>query len=104
MSPRGRALSFLLIALFEAQMRLAPGQAAARNDLPLKAENDCAGWTDYIATDAQDATEGRIFISVRTEESTSDPVELDQTVRRESGQRPASRRPPPSLRGLRANA
>ena len=69
MSPRGRALSFLLIALFEAQMRLAPGQAAARNELPLKAENDCAGWTDYIATDAQDATEGRIFISVRTKKA-----------------------------------
>jgi len=44
MPPRGRALSLLLIALFEAQMRLAPGQAAARNELPLKADNDCAGW------------------------------------------------------------
>lgn len=69
MSPRGRALSFLLIALFEAQMRLAPGQAAARNELPLMAENDHAGWTNYIATDAQDATEGRIFVSVRTKKA-----------------------------------
>jgi hypothetical protein len=61
MSPRGRALPFLLIALFEAQMRLAPGQVAVRNELPVKAENEKRGWTDYIATDAQDATEGRIF-------------------------------------------
>ena len=69
MSPRGRSLSFLLIALFEAQMRLAPGQAATYNELPLKAENDRAGWTDYIATDAQDATEGRIFVDVPTKKA-----------------------------------
>jgi hypothetical protein len=69
MSPRGRALSFFLIALFEAQMRLAPGQAATRNELPLKAENDRTGWTDYIATDAQDATEGRIFVDVPTKKA-----------------------------------
>lgn len=69
MSPRGRSLSFLLIALFEAQMRLAPGQAATRNELPLKAENDRMGWTDYIATDAQDATEGRIFVDVPTKKA-----------------------------------
>ena len=66
MSPRGRSLSFFLIALFEAQMRLGAGQLATRNKLPLKAENDHPGWTDYIATDAQDATEGRIFIDVPT--------------------------------------
>jgi|JI10StandDraft_1071094.scaffolds.fasta_scaffold04235_12 hypothetical protein len=69
MSPRGRSLSFFLIALFEAQMRLAPGQLATRNTLPLKAENECTGWTDYIATDAQDATEGRIFVDVPTKKT-----------------------------------
>lgn len=69
MSPRGRALAFLLIALFEAQMRLGPGQVAARNELPLKAENEMWGWTDYIATDAQDATEGRIFVDVPTKKA-----------------------------------
>ena len=69
MSPRGRALSFLLILLFEAQMRLAPGQPATRNELPLKAENERTGWTDYIATDARDATDGRIFVSVRTKKA-----------------------------------
>lgn len=69
MSPRGRALPFLLIALFEAQMRLGPGQVAVRNELPLKAENEKRGWTDYIATDAQDATEGRIFVDVPTKKA-----------------------------------
>ncbi|MCA2304877.1 hypothetical protein JF770_15020 [Mycobacterium intracellulare] len=69
MSPRGRALSFFLTTLFEAQMRLAPGQAATRNELPLKAENDLIGWTDYIAADAQDATEGRIFVDVPTKKA-----------------------------------
>jgi hypothetical protein len=69
MSPRGRALPFLLIALFEAQMRLGPGQVATRNELPLKAENEKPGWTDYIATDAQDATEGRIFVDVPTKKA-----------------------------------
>ncbi|AGC61006.1 hypothetical protein MULP_00977 [Mycobacterium liflandii 128FXT] len=69
MSPRGRSLSFLLIALFEAQLRLAPGQPATRNELPLKAENDRTGWTDYVATDARDATEGRIFVDVPTKKA-----------------------------------
>lgn len=69
MSPRGRSLSFFLIALFEAQMRLAAGQLATRNELPLKAENDRPGWTDYIATDAQDATDGRIFVDVPTKKT-----------------------------------
>jgi len=62
-------LPFLLIALFEAQMRLGPGQVAVRNKLPLKAENEKLGWTDYIATDAQDATEGRIFVDVPTKKA-----------------------------------
>ncbi|MGP4058876.1 hypothetical protein ACTWP6_29365 [Mycobacterium sp. 4D054] len=69
MSPRGRSLSFFLIALFEAQTRLAAGQQATRNELPLKADNDQPGWTDYIATDAQDATEGRIFVDVPTKKA-----------------------------------
>lgn len=69
MSPRGRSLSFFLTALFEAQMRLAPGQVATRNELPLKASNDRRGWSDYIATDAQDAAEGRIFIDVPTKKA-----------------------------------
>ncbi len=69
MSPRGRALPFLLIALCEAQMRLRPGQIAVRNELPLKAENERPGWTDYIATDAQDATDGRIFVDVPTKKA-----------------------------------
>lgn len=64
MSPRGRSLSFFLIALFEAQMRLKPGQAAAPNELPLKATNGHAGWTNFIATDAQDFTEGRHLAEV----------------------------------------
>lgn len=69
MSARGRALSFELIALFEAQMRLMPGQPAERNQLPITAGNETDGWTNYIATDATDATEGKIFTAVRTKKS-----------------------------------
>ncbi|MGW6033333.1 hypothetical protein ACWFOS_06715 [Gordonia terrae] len=64
MSPRGRSLSFFLIALFEAQMRLEPGQPAAPNEIPLKATNDHTGWTDFIATDAQDFVKGRHYADV----------------------------------------
>lgn len=64
MSPRGRAQSFFLTALFEAQTRLEPGQAATASQLPIVAENTCTGWTDYVATDAKAATDGRIFASV----------------------------------------
>lgn len=65
-SPRGRTPSFLLTTLLEAQMRLAPGQTATRNKLPVKAENGRTGWTDFVATDAKDATQGRVYMSVRS--------------------------------------
>lgn len=64
-SPRGRTPSFLLTTLLEAQMRLASGQSATRNELPVKAENSHDGWTNYVATDAKDATQGKVLMSVR---------------------------------------
>jgi hypothetical protein len=66
LSPRGRALSFFLTTLLDAQMRLPPGHIAAGNERAIKAENDEDGWTNYVATDAQDADKGRVFKTVRT--------------------------------------
>jgi hypothetical protein len=66
LSPRGLALSFSLTTLLDAQMRLSPGQIAPRNERPIKAENEKDGWTNYVATDAQDADKGRVFKTVRT--------------------------------------
>ena len=104
MSPRGRALSFLLIALFEAQMRLAPGQAACAERAAVEGRERLCGLDGLHRYRRPGRHRGPDLHLRADQESTSDPVELDQTVRRESGQRPASRRPPPSLRGLRANA
>jgi hypothetical protein len=63
---RGRSLSFLLIALCTTQLALAPGEVAPKNAMPLSGRNvGPPGWTDLIATDAYDATEGKVFVAVR---------------------------------------
>lgn len=63
---RGRSLSFLLTVLLKAQLDLAPGQDAPKNQMPIAGNNgDPFGWSDYIATDAVDATEGKVFVAVR---------------------------------------
>lgn len=49
--PRGIALRFYLLSLFEAQCRLVPG-APLTNVLPLDGEGSRDGWTDLIAVDA----------------------------------------------------
>ncbi|WP_328354136.1 hypothetical protein OG976_22965 [Mycobacterium sp. NBC_00419] len=63
-------MPFLLISLFEAQMRLGPGQVATPNLLALKSDdNNAPAWSDYIATDAQPSLEGRVFVSVPTKKA-----------------------------------
>jgi hypothetical protein len=59
------ALSFILTALLDAQMRLLPGQVATRNERVIKAERHQDGWTNYVATHAQVADKGKIFTTVR---------------------------------------
>ena len=65
LSPRGLALSFELTNLVDAQMRLLPGQLVTRNERVIKAENNKDGWTNYVATDAQKADKGQVYMSVR---------------------------------------
>ncbi|MFC0504184.1 hypothetical protein [Micromonospora costi] len=62
-TPRGSALRFMLIALFEAQTRTKPGRRPD-NPRPLQGEGDEIGWADLLATDAKQAGDGRSFMSV----------------------------------------
>lgn len=63
---RGRSLSFLLTTLLNAKLHLAPGQVAGKNQMPIAGENGGPlGWSDLIATDAQDALDGKILMTVR---------------------------------------
>ena len=63
MNSRGAALRLMLIALFEAQMRVRPG-GQPDNPRPLQGTGATIGWTDLLATDAKAAGAGRSRMSV----------------------------------------
>lgn len=65
MSGRGNAIPFLLTALLEAQARTAAGHKCQSNTTPIRGTASTIGWTEYIATDAQASTNGRILTTVR---------------------------------------
>jgi hypothetical protein len=49
---RGIAMRLYLLAIFEAQCRLAPGRPLANNTRPLNAQGQEPGWSDLVAIDA----------------------------------------------------
>ncbi|MFY7066151.1 hypothetical protein ACOQFV_09840 [Nocardiopsis changdeensis] len=64
MTPRGVALKFYLICLFEAQAKGTAVGRAPINSLPLAGTNKDPGWTDLIALPAKEQTQGRVYQSL----------------------------------------
>ncbi|MFD5342296.1 hypothetical protein ACFWJY_00620 [Streptomyces anulatus] len=58
LNPRGVALRFYLLAVFEAQCRLAPGEQWKQGSRPLQGHG---GWSDFLAVDAGYSAEQGIY-------------------------------------------
>ncbi|MBF6371068.1 hypothetical protein IU469_36045, partial [Nocardia puris] len=66
MTPNGIGLRLMLIALFEAQSRTAPGTRADGTPIPLHARvgSGRIGWTTLLSSSAQPAGDGKYRMSV----------------------------------------
>lgn len=68
-SSQGSALRFYLMALAVAQMTKRAG--GRPDDRPLGGSSDRPGWTDFIATDAEDQGAGKIYIPAKEKRARS---------------------------------